>query len=214
MTRAGETPCSSTAFTKSRSEMSRVAAAQHAGHLRGVAEAHGDDDQPELRPDDRHEQQGEDELWEGEDDVDGPHDEAVASGRAGTPPRCRRPHPTMTPITVAATAIDQQLPPAVEHPGQHVTPEGVAAQQELAFDGWAKGSVTKFVGEYGATKGPMTATSTTKVTTMSPTAPLGVRAARPRLRATDAAASVSERRLGESCDLAPAGRGLRPGADS
>ena len=56
----------------------------------------------------------------------------------------------------------QELPPAVEIRLSTSRPR-VSPPRRSAFDGWAKGRVTKFVGEYGVTKGPMTATRTTKV---------------------------------------------------
>ena len=101
---------------------------QHASHLWSVADPDGKDDEPDLRPDDRHEQQGEDELREGEDDVDGPHDDPV-----GPAPEVRRRDTGDAADDDAegrrAQRHEEKLPPALEHPAQDVATEDVPAEQ-------------------------------------------------------------------------------------
>ena len=66
----GGTPHSATALTKSRSQTSCAAACIDARDLRSLATRHGEDQQPGLGADHADDQQHEDQLRDGEHDVD------------------------------------------------------------------------------------------------------------------------------------------------
>ena len=118
-------------------------------------------DQPQLRAEQAQQQQREHQLREREDHVDGAHDDPVGrpaqvrgrdAGRgAGHDADRGRGH-----------RHQQQQPSAVEHPGEHVPAEKVAAQRELPGRLGERQRQPASFGECGETAGPMTATSTTR----------------------------------------------------
>ena len=125
--------------------------AQHAARPRRMADSDGDDDDPDLRPDDRHEQQGEDELWEGEYDVDGPHDDPVAAA-----PKVRRRDAGDRARDDAEVGRGQRHDRSSHPPSStrlSTSRPRVSPPRRLAFDGWAKGRVTKFVGRVRSDEG-------------------------------------------------------------
>ena len=102
--------------------------AHYPGDLGGVREPDGQDGQPHRRADDRHQQQRKYQLGEGQDHVDGAHDDRVPTApevgggdAAGAPDRHTERH--------RRGGHRQEHPTSVEHTGEHVATQLVAAQE-------------------------------------------------------------------------------------
>ena len=144
-----------------------------------MRKAHGDDDEPDLRPDDADEQKGKDELREGEENVDRPHDESVdATTEVGGRDTCGS--PDEDPERGRRECHQEQLPASGENPREHVaaqhgrSPAGTgrtAARRERSRSGQASTE---------RRTGLMAARSTTEPPSDRPRAPRRVRTAAAR----------------------------------
>ena len=131
MTLPGRMPWSSAALTKSRSEMSRVAERSTRATCGACETPTASVISHSLGPEQAQQQQREHELRKRQDHVDRPHDDPVADA-AQVGGRDAGQRSARDPERGRAGGHDQQHPAAVEHPRQHVAPQVVAAEQELA----------------------------------------------------------------------------------
>ncbi len=151
---------------------------QHPGDGGRVGQPDGQHDQPQLGAQDAQQQQGEDQLGEGQDHVDGPHDQPVGApaqvggadpgGRSRGDPEHRRGRPP------SAAAASRRPAPGTAHRGR-----GSRRRAGTARTASRTGRSAARSAGAGPPAGRATATATTKPASPSPVAPRGVRTAEP-----------------------------------